>query len=280
MDSYLTTREWNDVPLEMNERVRQRLLESGVDALLAEHMAHLFVRDPLVIFSENINLDDTRSMDHFENIQSTNWQTMRFKPPPHGGHTGWRVEFRPMEIQLTDFENAAFCIFLTLLSRVIMTMPVDFGMPISLVDVNMQRAQRRNAIQTQRFHFRSSRHTSQTQEYTLADIFHGNAGDDTMPGLLPLVHSYLDSLNMSETERQRLNRYLDLVAMRVDGRLMSTATYIRQFVQQHPAYRHDSVVSDEINYDLLCTLDRIERGEYEVPDFMPAWFAAYRRERK
>ena len=280
VDSYLTTREWNDVPLEMNERVRQRLLESGVDALLAEHMAHLFVRDPLVIFSENIILDDTRSMDHFENIQSTNWQTMRFKPPPHGGHTGWRVEFRSMEIQLTDFENAAFCIFLVLLSRVIMTMPVDFGMPISLVDVNMQRAQRRDAIHSQRFHFRSSRHTSQTQEYTLADIFHGSAGDNTMPGLLPLVHSYLDSLNMSETERQRLNRYLDLVAMRVDGRLMSTATYIRQFVQQHPAYRRDSVVSDEINYDLLCTLDRIERGECEVPDFMPAWFAAYRRERK
>ena len=22
--------------------------------------------------------------DHFENIQSTNWQTMRFKPPPPG----------------------------------------------------------------------------------------------------------------------------------------------------------------------------------------------------
>lgn len=280
VDSYLTTREWNDVPLEMNERVRQRLLECGVDALLAEHMAHLFVRDPLVIFSENINLDDTRSMDHFENIQSTNWQTMRFKPPPHGGRIGWRVEFRPMEIQLTDFENAAFCIFLVLLSRVIMTMPIDFGMPISLVDVNMQRSQQRNAIHTQRFHFRSSLHTSQTQEYTLADIFHGIAGDDTMPGLLPLVHSYLDSLDMTDTERQRLNRYLDLVAMRVDGRLVTTATYIRQFVQQHPAYRHDSIVGEEINYDLLRTLDSIERGDCEAPGFMPAWFTAYRREHK
>ena len=154
-----------------------------------------------------------------------------------------------METQLTDFENAAFCIFLVLLSRVIMTMPVDFGMPISLVDVNMQRAQRRDAIHSQRFHFRSSRHTSQTQEYTLADIFHGSPGDNTMPGLLPLVHSYLDSLNMSETERQRLNRYLDLVAMRVDGRLMSTATYFRQLVQQHPANRHESVVCESINCD-------------------------------
>ena len=37
---------------------------------------------------------DEDDMDHFENIQSTNWQTMRFKPPPPGDKIGWRVEFR------------------------------------------------------------------------------------------------------------------------------------------------------------------------------------------
>ena len=47
-----------------------------------------------------------------QNIQSTNWQTMRFKPPPPNTKIGWRVEFRPMEVQLTDFENAAFTTFL------------------------------------------------------------------------------------------------------------------------------------------------------------------------
>lgn len=33
-----------------------------------------------------------------QNIQSTNWQTMRFKPPPPNSNIGWRVEFRPMEV--------------------------------------------------------------------------------------------------------------------------------------------------------------------------------------
>ena len=33
-----------------------------------------------------------------QNIQSTNWQTMRFKPPPANSNIGWRVEFRPMEV--------------------------------------------------------------------------------------------------------------------------------------------------------------------------------------
>ena len=35
----------------------------------------------------------------FKNIQSTNWQTMRFKPPPANSPIGWRVEFRPTEVK-------------------------------------------------------------------------------------------------------------------------------------------------------------------------------------
>ena len=58
-----------------------------------------------------------------QNIQSTNWQTLRFKPPPANSPIGWRVEFRPMEVQLTDFENAAFAVFIVLLSRAILHIP-------------------------------------------------------------------------------------------------------------------------------------------------------------
>ena len=35
-----------------------------------------------------------------QNIQSTNWQTMRFKPPPPDSPIGWRVEFRPTEVHV------------------------------------------------------------------------------------------------------------------------------------------------------------------------------------
>ena len=41
---------------------------SGVDDLLSKHVSHLFIRDPLVIFSETIDQDDTTSSDHFEVI--------------------------------------------------------------------------------------------------------------------------------------------------------------------------------------------------------------------
>ncbi|KAL7420624.1 glutamate--cysteine ligase [Cryptotrichosporon argae] len=148
--------EWNDVDAGINEEVRQRLLAHGIDNQLASHVAHLFIRDPLVQFSETIDQDDESSMDHFENIQSTNWQTIRFKPPPVNSSIGWRVEFRSMEVQMTDFENAAFSVFIVLLTRAIISFDLDFYMPISKVDDNMQRAQQRNGVHANKFHFRRS----------------------------------------------------------------------------------------------------------------------------
>ena len=38
----------------------------GIDDPLAKHFSHLFIRDPLVIFSELKDQDDEHSMDHFE----------------------------------------------------------------------------------------------------------------------------------------------------------------------------------------------------------------------
>lgn len=79
---------------------------------------------------------------------------MRFKPPPPKSTIGWRVEFRPCEAQMTDFENAAYVCFVVLLTRVILTYGLNFLIPISKVDENMQRAQKRDAVLNQKFWFR------------------------------------------------------------------------------------------------------------------------------
>lgn len=84
IDSYLSESgaKYNDIELVINQDVFRELTSNGVDHILAQHVAHLFIRDSLVLFKERIQNTDDDDMDFFENIQSTNWQTMRFKPPP------------------------------------------------------------------------------------------------------------------------------------------------------------------------------------------------------
>ncbi|KAI0730334.1 glutamate-cysteine ligase catalytic subunit [Fomitopsis betulina] len=324
-DHWMHRQEYDDVEAPYDRAIFERLQQHGIDSVLAKHISHLFIRDPIVIFSETIDQDDENSNDHFENIQSTNWQTVRFKPPPVHSTIGWRVEFRSMEVQMTDFENAAFSIFVVLLSRAILAFNLNFYLPISKVDENMARAQQRNALHTQKFFFRkdvfppggSSRPGSRCsscsssaastplsspvdgtprkervlrncwpdvprpqngtqakpveeeyEEVSLQDIMFGKECD-AFPGLLGLVYAYLDTLDIEEGERVKLERYLDLIKRRTDGTLKTAATWIREFVRSHPDYKFDSVVSQEINYDLLLAADQLERGEWQAPDFLP-----------
>ena len=39
---------------------------SGLNELLAQHVAHLFIRDPIVLFAERVEQDEENESDHFE----------------------------------------------------------------------------------------------------------------------------------------------------------------------------------------------------------------------
>ena len=39
---------------------------TGIDHLLAQHVAHLFIRDTISVFSEKVNQNDEEDTDHFE----------------------------------------------------------------------------------------------------------------------------------------------------------------------------------------------------------------------
>jgi len=80
---------------------------------------------------------------------------------------------------------------------------------------------------------------------------------DNNPGLITLVYEYVDTLDVDDAKRSRLFEYLDFVRKRSTGKLQTPATWIRNFVRSHPAYKFDSVVSEEINYDLLMEVDEM-----------------------
>lgn len=58
--------EYNDNDMPIDPKIRDHLVERGMDKLLATHFAHLFIRDPIVIFEETLCQDDEKSSDHFE----------------------------------------------------------------------------------------------------------------------------------------------------------------------------------------------------------------------
>lgn len=285
IDSYLSPAgdKYNDVPLVMDEALYKRLLEGGIDHLLAQHIAHLFIRDSVSLFSEKVHQNDKEDTDHFENIQSTNWQTMRFKPPPPNSPIGWRVEFRPCEAQLTDFENAAIVCFVVLLTRVILSYQLDFLIPISKVDENMQTSQKRGAVLTEKFWFKKNingakdqpnNHNEQSNgldsEYELMTIDQIINGKGCFPGLVPLINSYLGSMDVDADTHCTIQQYLKLIQKRASGELLTTASWIRKEITEHEEYKHDSVVSERICYDLLKKAKDIQDGIRPCPELLGA----------
>lgn len=294
IDSYLSPagEKYNDVPLVLDEALYKRLREGDIDHLLAQHIAHLFIRDSVSLFSEKVHQNDKEDTDHFENIQSTNWQTMRFKPPPPNSSIGWRVEFRPCEAQLTDFENAAIVCFVVLLTRVILSYQLDFLIPISKVDENMQNSQKRGALLTEKFWFRKnikgstennnvSQPTSTTEmnnhneengptndEYELMTIDQIINGKGCFPGLVPLINSYLGSMDVDADTHCTIQQYLKLIQKRASGELLTTASWIRNEITGHQDYKQDSAVSSRICYDLLKKAKAIQDGVLPCPELL------------
>ncbi|XP_066601096.1 glutamate--cysteine ligase isoform X3 [Prorops nasuta] len=191
IDSYLSEQgdKYNDVPLVYDNDIYNQLMDNGIDRLLAQHIAHLFIRDSVSLFSEKIHQNDLEDSDHFENIQSTNWQTMRFKPPPPNSSIGWRVEFRPCE-------------------------------------------------------------------------------KDVFPGLIPLVNSYLASMDVDADTHCTIQRYMKLIQRRASGELLTTAAWLRKEVLSHPDYKNDAVITQRINYDLLKKIHDVQSNRISCSELL------------
>ena len=68
---------YNDIPVPIDEESFKILRKAGVDPALSQHIAHLFIRDPLVIFDGSVEeVDDETQTEHFDSIQSTNWYVL------------------------------------------------------------------------------------------------------------------------------------------------------------------------------------------------------------
>lgn len=230
------------MPLAYDQKHYQKLRDGGVDHSLAQNISQMFSRDLLVIYKEmleNFNVNDT---GHFDVIQKLIWPSIKLKCPM-SPEIGWRIEFRPCDIQLTDFDNAAIACFNVLLSRIILANKLNLFIPISKLDENMRTAQKRNACCNERFWFRKNIFSKQTgnsdddlELMTIDEIINGNGS--TFFGLIPLIMRYLSTLNVDSNTLCTIQRYLILVQQRASGNLMTPATWIRKEIINHPEYKY------------------------------------------
>lgn len=271
IDMYISpcSKAFNDQPIHFDKTHKQMLIDEGIDEILAEHIAHLFTRDPVSLFAEKLDINDETEVDHFENLQSTNWQSVRFKPPPPDSKIGWRVEFRTVEVQLTDFENAAFVVFVVLLTRVILSYKLNLLIPISKVEENMKRAVKRDAVLNEKFYFRSTLNCSTDAQEPVSEMSADeiiNGKDGGFPGLVSLMRSYMKSMDVDVNTSCTISQYLNLISKRASGEYKTTANWMREYIRSHPTYKHDSHVNERIMYDLAVTCDSISRGLTGCPE--------------
>lgn len=75
IDCYISPegKKFNDLEILFYEEDYKTLVDNGIDDLLAQHVAHLFIRDTISVFKEKIHQDDEEEIGHFEvNIRCLN----------------------------------------------------------------------------------------------------------------------------------------------------------------------------------------------------------------
>lgn len=135
---------YNDKRYTINKKMKKYLWrlnkeqKIGLDHRLMNHFADILVRDNICIYEDDFKEEKIiGNTNHFEAYQSTNWNNVRFKPPPSlNSDVGWRVEFRPLEGQLTQDQNFLFSHAAIIFERIITSknMRVNFYIPMSLVN--------------------------------------------------------------------------------------------------------------------------------------------------
>lgn len=287
----------------------QKLKDTGMNDRLAYHFASLLSDGALAIVKGHIEYDPN-STEQVENFNSSHWNSVRFKPPPslHSDRS-WIVEFRTLDNQITDYENAALITCLNMLTKVLTKFDVNISLPISFSNENMERAQSVDAAFKQKFWFRknivnkesdytkspseekkwkvteadissglNNHSDDQFVEMTIADIFEGNE-EIGNTGLIEIFKNYMDTNNFGEKDREFYDTMFDLLVKRAKGQLKTGARFLRDFVLSHPAYQKDSVVTDEIGYDLVkeaYELSMLKKWDEsllgEMPEFMQEYF--------
>ena len=269
---------YNNYPkFPINQEYYKQFIDAGISQNLATHFCNLLVRDPLVIFDKKINISDENDMTHFENINSSNWNSLRFKlPRPSDKDFSYKIEIRTCDLQLTPFENTSIIHFIVNLYNIILKKNCNFIIPITKVDENYEKGYLNDAINTQKFWWRINCFESininddkfnykEDEEkniklLSIDEILNG-AKEYNYPGLINVIKDEIkNNLDYNDIVKNEMLKFVNYIERKAKGEIWTDAKYIRKFVREHPKYNKDSIITEEINYDLIIHLLDIQNG--------------------
>ena len=272
--------------------IYNKLLNKGFSKRFSEHFANLFVREPMIVFEKMVKIVNELDPTHFLSLLSTNWNSLRIKPPLiKDGDKFFKIEVRPCDLQFTPFENAAIITFIILYSRLVLNYDINHIIPIEMLDRNFDTAHLIDAITKEKFYWRINGVDKNYKEcdHKKNDFLNVNhdlpqgyedpekdkenikllslheilSGNENYIGLIPLMKEFVVE-KYPKSSHPRLLQHLNFLQERAKGKLQTDAKYIREFVINHPKYNRDSIVSQEIAYELSKRIINIQNYK-EIP---------------
>ena len=285
----------NEYPkMPIDKEYYNKLINKGFNKRFAEHICNLFVREPMIVFEKKVKVEDKEDPAHFISLMSTNWNSLRFKPPlVNDKDNFYKLEIRPADLQFSPFENAAINTFIILYSRILRYYGVNFIIPMKMNDINFEKGHLNNAVNNEKFFWRinsidkeyynlqnsikkngynnsvfkipdgydnKEKDLECIKEMTLNEILNGKKEYGYI-GILEVMKHFVLNL-YKEKEQELLLGQLSFLSDRVNGKLLTGAQYLRKLVLDHKSYKKDSVVTQEIAYDVMSKVVDIQNYNY------------------
>lgn len=188
-----------------------------------------------------------------------------------------------------------------MINNIVAHFDLDFLMPISKIDENMDRAHLVDAASEQKFWFKMNilptgkcykYNILEESDFTLSNKCHlvdpsqfkGCIYDEKnhyileelyiheilegkesikFKGVYPLIEEYMENKKYEKEVVEEVRSYLNFLLMRAKGQIKTGARIIRDFVMSHPDYKQDSIITNKIAFDLVSYIMNINMNKEE-----------------
>ena len=83
-------------------------------------------------------------------------------------------------------------------------------------------------------------------------------------GIYPLIEEFMHDRKYPQDQVEQVRFYTTFLLARAKGEVKTGALMIREFVMAHPDYKHDSLITNKIAYDLLKSIDHFQEVQEQV----------------